>query len=272
MTAAVLATAQGSEEPAAPRLPGEPTHVRVGTSGWQYKDWRGRFYPQRLAQVRWLDHYVSTFDTVEVNATFYRLPNVSAVQRWADALPPGFVMTVKASRYLTHIKRLREPQEPVARLLERVAPLRDRGLLGPVLVQLPPDLPVEVERLDATLREVPPDVRVAVEPRERSWFHAEVRAVLEQHGAALVWADREGRSLGPLWRTTTWTYLRLHHGRRGWGYDRRDLRRWASRVTDPDAPHGDASAPDAYVYFNNDPGGAAVVDALAFRDLVRSRA
>jgi uncharacterized protein YecE (DUF72 family) len=199
------------------------------------------------------------FDTVEVNATFYRLPDRSAVERWADQLPPGFVMTIKASRYLTHVTRLREPSEPVARLLDRIGPLRDRGLLGPLLVQLPPDMPAAFDRLEATLAEVPADVRVAVEPRERTWFTSELRELLERRNAALVWADREGRSVGPLWSTASWCYLRLHHGRRGWGYDRADLRRWARRLAD---------AGDGYAYCNNDPGGAAVEDAVTLRALV----
>lgn len=232
--------------------------IRVGTSGWQYADWRDPFYdgrPQRL----WLSTYAESFDTVEVNATFYRLPVESAVQRWVEQVPPGFTFAVKASRYLTHIKRLREPAEPVARLMTRIQPLVKVSMLGPVLLQFPPDMPAAPELLDATLAEFPADVRVAVEPRHDSWFDEPTREVLERRSAALVWADREGRSLGPLWETTDWCYLRLHHGRDGWGYDRRDLTRWAVRV---------ATVGDGYVYLNNDPGAAAVRDAATIGRLL----
>lgn len=236
-----------------------PGRLRVGTSGWQYADWRGNLYPVRLAQRDWLAEYTKAFDTVEVNATFYRLPTTEVVERWAQTLPPGFVMTVKASRYLTHVKRLRDPQEPVARLLDRVEPLRDRGLLGPVLLQLPPNLPAAPELLDLTLRQFPAEVRVAVEPREPTWFAPATRRVLERRSASLVWADREGTAITPLWETCDWRYLRLHHGRSDWGYDESDLREWVHRLH---------SAADGYIYTNNDPGGAAVRDAQRLRKLL----
>jgi uncharacterized protein YecE (DUF72 family) len=232
--------------------------VHIGTSGWQYADWRGVFYPQRLAQRLWLEHYVTTFDTVEVNATFYRLPNVTVVQRWAEIVPPGFVMTVKASRYLTHIKRLREPAEPVARLLDRVAPLRTRGVLGPILLQLPPNFAAVPDLLDETLGYFPSDLRIAVEPRDPSWFVPEVERVLAARGAALVWADRDGAPVTPLWETCSWRYLRLHHGRHDWRYDDADLRQWADRLR----------GCDGYVYTNNDPTCAAVFDALRLSELL----
>jgi uncharacterized protein YecE (DUF72 family) len=235
--------------------------IRVGTSGWQYADWRDAFYgglPQRL----WLSAYAESFDTVEVNATFYRLPVESAVQRWVEQVPSDFAFAVKASRFLTHVKRLREPAEPVARLMSRIQPLRKAGVLGPVLLQFPPDMAAAPELLDATLAEFPTGVRVAVEPRHDSWFGASTREVLERHAAALVWADRDGRSLGPLWETADWCYLRLHHGRDDWGYDRRTLTRWAARV---------ATVDEGYVYLNNDPGAAAVRDADTIRRLLRTR-
>jgi uncharacterized protein YecE (DUF72 family) len=234
--------------------------LRIGTSGWQYADWRGVFYPRGVPQREWLTTYAESFDTVEVNATFYRLPKIDVVERWATMLPASFVMTIKASRYLTHIKRLRDPAEPVSRLLSCIAPLAERGLLGPVLLQLPPDFRAAPDLLDAALERFPSELRVAVEPRHTSWFTDAVRSVLERRGAALVWADRGGRSLGPLWETCDWRYLRLHHGRTGWQYDDADLRRWARRLR---------AAGDGYVYANNDPGGAAIADALRMCELVR---
>jgi uncharacterized protein YecE (DUF72 family) len=238
----------------------------VGTSGWQYADWRGRFYPDGLPVRQWLEHYASQFGTVEVNNAFYRLPERTVFASWRDRTPQGFVVAVKASRYLTHIKRLRDPHEPVARLLDRARGLGDR--LGPVLLQLPPTLQADVELLATCLDAFPAGVRVAVEPRHASWWSDAVRNVLTARGAALCWADRLARPVTPLWRTTDWGYLRLHQGRSEPRprYGRRALLTWAERIGDTfDA--GD----DMYVYFNNDPGGAAVVDAAVFRGIVSQR-
>ncbi|MFB4315519.1 DUF72 domain-containing protein [Actinomadura sp. 21ATH] len=227
--------------------------VLVGTSGWQYADWRGVLYPEGLPQRLWLERYAESFATVENNGAFYRLPRRETFESWRERTPDGFVMAVKASRFLTHIRRLKEPAEPVERLMN-VA----RGLgakLGPVLLQLPPTLQADPARLDACLALFPPDVRVAVEPRHPSWWTDETRAVLERHAAALCWADRRGRPVTPLWRTADWTYLRFHEGAaRPWPhYGPRALATWAGRV-----------GTDGYVYFNNDPGGAAVRNALRF--------
>ncbi|MGH2816204.1 MAG: DUF72 domain-containing protein [Actinomycetota bacterium] len=177
--------------------------VLVGTSGWQYRDWRGRLYPQRLAQARWLEHYADRFATVESNNAFYRLPEAGTFAAWAERTPPDFVMAVKASRYLTHIRRLREPEEPVGRLMDRARHLGAK--LGPVLLQLPPTLKADPAALDRTLRAFPAGVRVAVEPRHDSWWTEEVRDLLGEHGAALCLADSPHRAT-PVWRTADWTY------------------------------------------------------------------
>jgi uncharacterized protein YecE (DUF72 family) len=231
--------------------------IALGTSGWQYRDWRDRFYagvPQRL----WLEHYATRFATVEVNNAFYRLPERHTFAQWRARTPGDFCFAVKMSRYLTHIKRLREPAEPVARFLSRAQALGDR--LGPVLLQLPPTLAADPDALDAVLRAFPAGVRVAVEPRHDSWWVPAVRAVLEQRKAALCWADRLGRPLTPLWRTADWGYLRLHEGRAlpRPRYGRAALSTWLDRI----AREFPARAA-VYVYFNNDPGGAAIHDASA---------
>ena len=157
--------------------------VLVGTSGWQYQHWRGRLYPPRLAQARWLEHYAERFATVESNNAFYRLPEPATFAAWAERTPPGFVMAVKASRYLTHIKRLRDPEEPVGRLLDHARHLGPK--LGPILLQLPPTLKADPAALDRALRAFPPGIRVAVEPRHDTWWTDEVRDLLTTHGAAL---------------------------------------------------------------------------------------
>ncbi|MEV4617583.1 DUF72 domain-containing protein [Asanoa sp. NPDC049573] len=230
--------------------------ILVGTSGWQYRDWRGPFYPEKMPQRAWLEHYADRFATVEVNNAFYRLPERSTFVQWRSRTPGDFTVAVKMSRYLTHIKRLKDPEEPVQRFLDHAAGLGDR--LGPVLIQLPPNLKGSPAALDAVLARFPRGVRVAVEPRHASWWTDEVRSVLERHHAALAWADRLGRPMTPLWRTADWGYLRFHEGRATPRprYGRTALRTWAKRLKD--------GFTDAYVYFNNDHGGAAVVDAAAF--------
>jgi uncharacterized protein YecE (DUF72 family) len=243
--------------------------ILVGTSGWQYRHWRGVLYPPDVPQKRWLEHYAGLYATVENNGTFYRLPDRETFADWRARTPGDFVMAIKASRFLTHVRRLRDPAEPVQRLMQAAAGLGDR--LGPVLLQLPPNLTAEVARLDACLAEFGKSgagqpVRVAVEPRHPSWWTEETRQVLAAHGAALCWADRRGRPLTPLWRTADWGYLRFHEGAaRPWPrYGTRALRSWLDRVTGcwP-------GADPVYVYFNNDQLGAAIADSAAFARLAR---
>jgi uncharacterized protein YecE (DUF72 family) len=240
--------------------------ILIGTSGWQYKDWRGRFYPTGLPQRSWLEHYAEQFATVEVNNAFYRLPERETFVQWRTRTPDDFIVVVKVSRYLTHIKRLRDPQEPVGRFMERAAGLGDR--LGPVLLQLPPTLRADADALAQTLALFPREVRVAVEPRHPSWWTTEIRRVLERHRAALCWADRRSRPITPLWRTTDFGYLRLHEGRAlPWPrYGGAALRGWLDRLADV---YGDGAP--AYVFFNNDPGGAAITDAAAMAATARRR-
>ncbi len=230
----------------------------VGTSGWQYRDWRGVLYADGCPQRKWLEEYTTHFATVENNNAFYRLPERSTFEQWRKRTPAGFRMAVKASRFLTHIKRLRDPEEPVARLMDRAAGLGER--LGPVLLQLPPALKADPGLLAACLDQFPAKIRVAVEPRHRSWWTEETEAVLRERNAALCWADRDSRPVTPLWRTTDWGYVRFHAGRATPAprYGPAALRSWLDRITDawPDKA-------DVFVYFNNDPSGAAIHDARA---------
>ncbi|MFE1414764.1 DUF72 domain-containing protein [Streptomyces sp. NPDC085524] len=237
--------------------------VFVGTSGWQYRDWSGVLYPADRPQRLWLEEYARHFRTVESNNAFYRLPSPETFAQWRERTPPGFLMAVKASRFLTHIKRLRDPAEPVHRLMAHAASLGDR--LGPVLLQLPPTLRGAPEALDDCLACFPAGVRVAVEPRHDSWWSREVRSVLTERGAALCWADRGSRPVTPLWRTADWGYVRFHEGRaHPWPrYGRTALRSWAERISDTWPREA-----DVFAYFNNDPGGAAVADAQAFIRIV----
>ena len=238
--------------------------VISGTSGWQYRDWRGAFYPAGVPQRRWLEYYAAQFATVENNGTFYRLASRDTFASWRDRVPGDFVMAVKASRYLTHARRLREPAGPVQRLVDAAGGLGDR--LGPVLLQLPPDLPAAPGLLAECLARFPAAIRVAVEPRHSSWWTDEVRDVLAGANAALAWADRAGSALSPLWRTADWGYLRMHEGEgEEWPrYSQAALGAWAERIAETwDADH------DVYVYFNNDQRAAAPRDAAGFAAAAR---
>ncbi len=232
--------------------------VWIGTSGWQYRDWRGLFYPQALRQAGWLEHYAARFRVVEVNNAFYRLPEATTFAAWAERTPDDFVVAVKASRYLTHIRRLREPEDAVARLLERARHLGRK--LGPVLLQLPPTLPADHAALDATLACFPRHVRVAVEFRHDSWFGDETRSLLAGHDAAFCLADSPNRRT-PEWRTASWGYVRFHEGRSSPRpcYGRAALTGWAGRLAGLFGPDE-----DLYAFFNNDPRGCAVRDAQRF--------
>jgi uncharacterized protein YecE (DUF72 family) len=240
--------------------------VLLGTSGWQYRDWRGPFYPRKLPQRLWLEHHSAVFATVEVNNAFYRLPERTVFEAWAARTPPDYVVTVKASRFLTHIKRLQEPQEPVGRLMDRVGGLGSK--VGAILLQLPPTLRIELERLDACLSCFPAGTRLVVEPRHETWWTPDLRDLLTHHGAALCWADRYSQPIAPLWRTTSWGYLRLHQGGGDevWPYSRDVLAVWADRICET---YDDDE--DVYVYTNNDPGAAALRDVVTLAELLAER-
>lgn len=238
----------------------------IGTSGWQYRHWDGTFYPESLPGRAWLTFYCERFRTVEVNNTFYHLPPASTFEKWRQEAPDDFVVAVKMSRYLTHIRRLLEPEEPVQRFMERAVRLRPK--LGPVLVQLPPRFGVSVERLAAVLDVFSarwPGVRVAVEFRDDSWFVEEVRELLAAHGAALVLADSPRRRQ-PLWRTADWGFVRFHEGRATPRpcYGERALEGWVERIGELWGPRG-----EVFAFFNNDPRACAIRDAIVFARLAR---
>ena len=240
--------------------------VWIGTSGWQYRDWRGPFYPEKLPQRDWLQHYAGRFACVEVNNTFYNLPSEAAVRRWHELAPGDFRFIIKASRYLTHIRRLREPEQPVRTMLERFEPLG--STMSVMLLQLPPTLRVDVERLDATLRLFPGWLRIAVEFRDASWFNEEVRQMLRDRAAALCITDRVARTPEPDWSDLSWAYIRLHEGdgRPYPCYARATLDSWADRI---------AALRDrmecVHVFFNNDGRCCAPRDAALLGQACRDR-
>ena len=210
-----------------------------------------------------MEYFAARFDTVELNVTFYRMPSSATFRGWAARVPEGFTFAVKASRYLTHLRRLREPKEPVALLMERAVELGSH--LGPILLQLPPDMPIDLERLAATLEAFPRSVRIAFEPRHTSWFTEGLRGLLTEYGVALCLADRRG-PLMPAWRTADWGYLRFHGGRARPAscYTEPALAAWAARTRELYR-----STSTVFAYFNNDRAGCALRDAVVFgRQLV----
>ncbi len=186
--------------------------VWIGTSGWQYAHWKNRFYPPETPQAGWLEFFAERFATVESNNAFYRLPERKTFEAWRARTPDDFLMAVKLSRYLTHIRRLREPAEPVERFMQRATGLGDK--LGPVLIQLPPSLQSDVPRLAATLEQFPPGMRVAVEFRHETWYTAEVRRLLERHTAALCLAAAAACSRRSGIRRISATFASMRGGRR----------------------------------------------------------
>jgi uncharacterized protein YecE (DUF72 family) len=238
------------------------SETRIGCSGWNYEHWRGRFYPEGLPESRWLSHYAQSFDTVELNASFYRLPTRRSAERWAAATQRGFLFAVKASRYLTHVKRLREVGKGVALLFERIEPLGDAGKRGPILWQLPENFHRDDGRLAAALAELPRG-RHCFEFRHASWFAPEVEELLQRHGVALVIGDHPERPFQTLTPTADWMFARLHRGRgRDGNYTPAQLREWAVRVREW------RTEGDVYLYFNDDWNGHAVKEALRLKELV----
>ncbi len=236
--------------------------IVVGTSGWQYRDWKGRFYPKDVPQRDWLTYFSERFPAVEVNNTFYMLPRHEVFDGWRERSAEGFTFAVKASRYITHIRRLRDCGEPLARFWAGARRLGTK--LGPVLFQLPPNLSADPDLLRTFLRLLPGEMRAAFEFRHRSWEVDEVHEALHRSGCATVLADRPGARV-PRILTGGWSYVRFHQGRRGSpGYAREKLRRWADRLVG-------AESSETWVFFNNDPRGAAVRDAATLTGLLASR-
>ena len=231
--------------------------VHIGCSGWNYDAWRGTVYPKGMPPSRWLDHYATLFDTVEVNNTFYRLPKRDAVARWVEQTPGDFVFAVKASRYLTHIRRLRDMGPGAERFYERIEPLLRSPKMGPVLWQLPGNFRRDDDRLASALEQLPPG-RHCFEFRHASWFVPEVYDLLRSGGVALVIGDHPERPFQSHELTADWTFVRFHHGHRGrrGNYSERELAQWAERI------QRWRRQVDVYAYFNNDWEGFAVKNGL----------
>jgi len=237
--------------------------IRIGTSGWQYKHWRGRFYPEKTPNSRMLEAYLDHFDSVEVNNTFYRLPLASALDRWRDSTPDDFRFAVKGSRFLTHMKKLKDPDAGLGRFMPLVERLGDK--LGPILFQLPPKWGPDIERLQRFLEALPKSHRYAFELRDASWHTDEVSRVFKKHNVAFCIFEIAGQR-SPRELTADFTYVRLHgptsRAYEG-SYSRAQLRRWAQRIKD-----WRKELKAVYVYFDNDDSGHAPRNALELKELV----
>jgi uncharacterized protein YecE (DUF72 family) len=237
--------------------------VRVGTSGWIYKHWRGFVYPPDLPMKDWFAFYARLFDTVEVNNSFYRLPSERTFRASAAQAPPGFLFAVKASRYLTHLKKLKDPEQPLENILSRARLLGPH--LGPVLYQLPPNWRCDRERLRHFLQLLPFDITHVMEFRDPSWYTEAVRDLLTEYGVGFCIHDLRGVA-SPEWVTAPAVYIRFHGPTArayAGGYSPSHLRRWARKIEGyRQAGH------DVYAYFNNDEAGHAVFDAQTLRALL----
>jgi uncharacterized protein YecE (DUF72 family) len=235
--------------------------IRIGCSGWQYRHWRGNFYPATLPQRLWLDHYLEHFDTVEINNTFYRLPEAATFAAWRARVPRGFLFAVKASRYLTHMRKLKDPDAPLDLFFERARELRDR--LGPVLYQLPPGWKKDTGRLAAFVDRLPRNRLHAVEFREPTWYADDVFAVIDRKHVALCLHDMPGSATARE-RVGGFVYVRFHGSgaKYGGGYGERGLADWASWI------RRERRRARVFAYFNNDIGGHAPREAATLRALV----
>jgi uncharacterized protein YecE (DUF72 family) len=236
--------------------------VHIGTSGWHYKHWIGPFYPEKTPASKMLDFYTRHFDTVELNNTFYRLPTEKGVESWRETTPAGFCFAAKGSRYLTHMKKLKDPEPGVGKFFDRIDGLGRK--LGPIVFQLPPWFEVNVERLAGFLEALPPRRKYAFELRNPTWHTPEVLRVLKRHNAAFCIFEIGGFHSG-FDLTANFTYVRLHGpgGAYQGSYPHETMQAWAKRIREW---QNDLRA--IHVYFDNDQAAYAVENALTLKRML----
>jgi uncharacterized protein YecE (DUF72 family) len=237
--------------------------IHIGTSGWHYQHWRGPFYPAGLGPARFLPFYADRFHTVEINNSFYRLPSEHALSLWREAVPPGFIFAVKGSRFITHMKKLQDPERSLAPFLDRIVVLGDT--LGPILFQLPPRWHFNRERLAAFLKALPGTHRYALELRDQSWINDRALDMLAQHGVAFCLYEFAGY-VSPREVTADFVYIRLHGpaGPYQGKYSLKTLEAWAGAIA-----AWSRQGREVFCYFDNDEAGYAAQDALTLQDLLR---
>lgn len=235
----------------------------IGTSGWRYKHWIGPFYPDSVPDGQFLEYYTDHFSTVEINNSFYRLPTSKMLTKWRDTVPDNFTFSVKASRFITHMKKLKDPKKPVHSFLRRIKILDDK--LGPILFQLPPSWKINIERLSSFLEILPKDYRYTFEFRDPSWFDSKVYEILSKYEAAFCIYELDGR-LSPKEVTTDFVYIRLHgpEGAYKGQYKTDMLNKWAYAFHE-----WKSQGKQIYCYFDNDEAGYAVEDALRLKKIIK---
>jgi uncharacterized protein YecE (DUF72 family) len=236
------------------------SHIFIGTSGWNYDHWKGSFYPETMPKTRWLNHYAQAFSTIEVNATFYRQMKESTFQKWRQQTPEGFLWAVKASRFITHIKKLQDVKDPVERFFRSVSPLKEK--LGPVLFQLPPSLHYDESLLDEFCSFLPDKQRCTIEARHESWTSKESISIMKEHGIAWCISDSAGRYPYLEAVTSDFVYIRLHGSADLYAskYSDQELKKWAAKIL--------AFGVDTYAYFDNDYNAYAPQNALKLKELL----
>ncbi len=234
----------------------------IGTSGWHYDDWRGRFYPEGLAKSKWLEFYAGHFSTVELNNTFYRLPSEAAFKNWYDSTPPGFIFAVKISRYITHIKKLKDTREALQNFMSMATLLKDK--LGPVLYQLPPSLHRDDAKLQKFLSGLSTEYKHVIEFRHESWLTDEVYDILRRYHVGMCVFDMPNLSC-PLLATADFAYIRFHgkDSLYSSSYSDGELADWAEKIKKLAENLG-----NVYIYFNNDIQGFALKNAETIRELL----
>lgn len=236
--------------------------VHIGTSGWHYMHWVGPFYPQKFSPSEFLPFYSVHFKTAEINNSFYRLPSSDTVKSWRDATPDNFIFSMKASRYLAHMKKLKDPVEPVAAFLQRAAILGPK--LGPILFQLPPNWHCNCDRLRSFLDILPSGYRYAFEFRDPSWFTDSVYRALEEKNTALCMYHLQGFQ-SPKVITADFIYIRLHGPEKAYSgnYETQALQGWAGAFS-----AWRRKGREIFCYFDNDQNGYAAVNAMDLKDML----
>ena len=238
--------------------------IHIGTSGWHYEHWKGPFYPKDLSQKEFLDYYKRYFDTVEINNTFYQLPSLKTFELWNNSVSNDFLFSIKASRYITHMKKLKDPKEALNRFFEHIQPLV--GKIGVILFQLPPRWHKNPERLETFLETLPSNYRYSFELRDTTWFDEEIYQILESFNAAFCIYDFNGIQ-SPKKLTADFVYVRLHgpDGPYAGRYDSQTLQRWAKDILD-----WNSQGKEIFCYFDNDENGYAALNALELKDIIFS--
>ncbi len=238
-------------------------NIHIGTSGWHYKHWEGPFYPENISTDKYLEYYSKFFHTVEINNTFYKMPEKKTIKTWRETVPGNFIFSVKASRYITHMKKLKDAKAPVSGFIKAVKSFK--GKLGPILFQLPPNWHINPERLNSFIRVLPRGYRYAFEFRHPSWFDPEIYGILEKHNKAFCMYEIGGQT-SPKITTADFVYIRLHgpEGPYQGQYKTDVLAEWADAFS-----AWTKLGKEVFCYFDNDEAGYAPQDAMNLQDMVK---